>query len=282
MSSASQSTSSPSNPKRLKKLQNCSLFLLDLDGTLYLGDELLPGALELVRFLTETGRRTIYFTNNSSRAVSDYVTRLTGFGFPCTAEDVFTAGSATAMYIRERYPGREVYPLGTPAFERELESFGIPLGCSDGSIVVAALDSTLTYEKTARATHLLRAGAVFLATNPDLVYPIPGGRMMPDCGSICAMLRASSDREPIFIGKPERRMVDLCAERAGVPNSRVCCVGDRLYTDIAAAENAGAVSALVLTGETTREMLQDAPQRPDYVFRDTAELLESVSDEINI
>ncbi len=118
--------------------------------------------------------------------------------------------------------------------------------------MVAALDSTLTMKKQrGRPTSARRRR--LLATNPDLVYPVPGGRMMPDCGSICAMLRASSGREPIFIGKPERRMVEIGAKRAGVENSRVCCVGDSLYTDIAAAENAGAVSALVLTGETTEK-----------------------------
>jgi 4-nitrophenyl phosphatase len=261
----------------LDKLRNCKLFLLDLDGTLYLGDELLPGALALIRTLTETGRRYVYFTNNSSRSGEDYVRRLKKLGFPCRPEDVLTSGMATARYVSGRFPGRVVYAVGTPAFERELIDYGIPLGFEGAEAVVVGLDSTLPYEKLERATRLLRRGAVFIATNPDLVYPIPGGEIMPDCGGICAILRACTGQEPLFIGKPDRHMVETAAKKAGVPNTQVCCVGDRLYTDMAAAKNAGTVSALLLSGETTEEMLAGAAWRPDFVFRDAAALAAALS-----
>ena len=253
-------------------LRRCTLFLLDLDGTLYLGDEVLPGAFDLLRVLQETGRRFIYLTNNSSRAGEDYVRRLREMGFPCTQEDVFTSGMATALYLNEHFPGRMVYAVGTPAFERELYSFGVPLGYGEDSLVVVGFDRTLTYEKLERASHLLRRGAGFIAANPDFICPMPGGEVLPDCGSICALLTAAADREPLFIGKPDRRMVDLCAARAGVSNERVCCVGDRLYTDMAAAKNAGAVSALLLSGETTEKMLAGAAIRPNFVFQNAAAL----------
>jgi HAD superfamily hydrolase (TIGR01450 family) len=260
-----------------EKLRRCALFLLDLDGTLYLGDEILPGAFDLLRVLQETGRRFIYLTNNSSRAGEDYVSRLAGMGFPCTSEDVFTSGMATALYLNEHFPGRTVYPVGTPAFERELKSFGVPLGSGEDSLVVVGFDLTLTYEKLERASHLLRRGAGFIAANPDLTCPMPGGEALPDCGSICALLTAATGREPLYIGKPDRRMVELCAARAGVDAAQVCCVGDRLYTDMAAAKNAGAVSALLLSGETTEEMLSIAAWRPDYVFHNAAALAAALS-----
>ncbi len=260
-----------------ERLRRCALFLLDLDGTLYLGDEVLPGAYDLLRVLQETGRRFLYLTNNSSRAGEDYVRRLRGLGFPCAPEDVFTSGMATALYLNEHFPGRTAYVVGTPAFERELGSFGVPLGDGEDSLVVVGFDRTLTYGKLERASHLLRRGAAFIAANPDLTCPMPGGVALPDCGSICALLTAATGRDPLYIGKPDRRMVSLCAARAGVPNDRVCCVGDRLYTDMAAAKNAGAVSALLLSGETTEKMLDGAAVRPDFVFPNAAALAAALS-----
>ena len=253
-------------------LRACSLFLLDMDGTLWLGDELLPGARELVHTLTQTGRRVVYLTNNSSRAAPDYVRRLQDFGFPCRAGDVFTSGMATAMYLREHYPGAPLFVVGTPALHGELEGYGLRLQDCEESVVVLGFDRTLNYEKLTRAVHLLRCGAPYVAANPDLVCPLAGGEVLPDCGSIAALLKAATGREPTFIGKPSRRMVELVAEREGVAAAQVCCVGDRLYTDMAAAYNAGAVSALVLSGETTPAMLREAERAPDYVFEDAAAL----------
>ena len=256
----------------MDKLRSCRLFLLDMDGTLYLGDTVLPGAHALVRTIRDTGRDFLYLTNNSSRAGTDYVPRLRGLGFPCTPADVFTSGMATALYLNARFPGAGVYLVGTAAFRRELLDYGVPLTETDPAAVVVGFDTELTYAKLDRACHFLRRGAAFLAANPDRVCPMPGDEVLPDCGSICALLTAATGREPLYIGKPDRRMVDLIAGARGVSNREICCVGDRLYTDIAAAHNAGAVSALVLSGETTAEMLPGAAVRPDYVFPDAGAL----------
>lgn len=254
-------------------LRECELFLLDMDGTLYLGDEVFPGAIDFIRTLEATGREYIYLTNNSSRAGINYVNRLCGLGFPCEMRNVFTSGMATGMYLTDNYPGVGVYPVGTPAFERELESYGVRL--SDGGdvgCVCVGFDTTLTYAKLDRAVHFLRRGAAFVAANPDWVCPMPADEVLPDCGSICAMLTAASGAKPFYIGKPNRSMVDIISKMTGVPNRRICCVGDRLYTDIAVAVNAGAQSVLVMSGETTPDILAESETKPGWVMADVAEL----------
>ena len=259
-----------------ERLRRCRLFLLDMDGTLYLGDEVLPGAREFVSSLVRGGRRYIYLTNNSSRAAADYVERLRRLGFPCEARDVLTSGMAAARYLCERYPGARVCLVGTRALAREMESAGITLDDERADVVLVGFDTELDYRKLERAVHFLRRGAPFIAANPDLVCPMPRGEALPDCGSICALLEKASGASPKYIGKPERMLADLASELTGVPNSEICCVGDRLYTDIACAKNADAVSALVLSGETTPEMLQSSDIVPDYVFPGVRELGESL------
>lgn len=139
-------------------------------------------------------------------------------------------------------------------------------------VVVQGFDTELHYEKLDRACHFLRRGARFLAANPDWVCPMPHDEVLPDCGSICALLTASSGVEPTYIGKPNRNMIDVISKMTGIPNEKICAVGDRLYTDIAVAQNAGAVSVLVLSGETDSEMLAAAPRKPDFVLPSVKEL----------
>ena len=265
-------------------LKNCELFLFDMDGTLYLGDEVYDGAIALMEDLPRLGKRYIYLTNNSSRAGTDYITRLRRLGFPCEAENVFTSGMATGQYLNQQYPGARVYLAGTRAFHRELLSFGIDLVNDENGhteadtvdVVVQGFDTELVYEKLERACHFLRRGAVFIAANPDWVCPMPADEVLPDCGSICALLTASSGREPTFIGKPNRNMIDVISAMTGVPNERICAVGDRLYTDIAVAQNAGSVSVLVLSGETDQAMLDAAERKPSYVLPSVKELHEAL------
>lgn len=211
----------------LKDLLGARLFLLDMDGTLYLGDDVFPGAVDFIHTLAETGRQYIYLTNNSSRAGTDYITRLRRLGFPCEAENVFTSGMATALYLNQHYAGKPVYLVGTQAFRRELLSYGIPLVEEGAEIVVAGFDTELVYEKLDKAVHFLRRGAAFIAANPDWVCPMPAGEVLPDCGSICALLTAASGVKPTYIGKPNRNMVDVISAQTGVPNAQICCVGDR-------------------------------------------------------
>jgi HAD superfamily hydrolase (TIGR01450 family) len=251
-----------------EKLLNCRLYLLDMDGTLYLGDNVLPGAIDYIHTLEKTGRKYIYLTNNSSRAGKDYVPRLTRLGFPCTMETVFSSGMATGLYYQEHYAGKKACVVGTRAFQRELQSYGVEIDNKNAEVVVVGFDTELVYEKLYDAVHFLRRGAPFLAANPDWVCPQPENEVQPDCGSICALLTAATGRRPKFIGKPNRSMIDIISRKTGIPNDQICCVGDRLYTDIAVAVNAGAVSVLVLSGETDRKMLETADVQPDYVLQD--------------
>ena len=249
------------------KLRNCELFVFDMDGTLYLGDNVYPGAIELLEALPGLGKKYIYLTNNSSRAGADYIPRLEGLGFPCKAENVFTSGMATGLYMQQNYPDAKVYLVGTPAFERELLSYNVNLVQEDADVVIVGFDTTLVYEKLDKAVHFLRKNnAKFIAANPDWVCPMPNDEVLPDCGSICALITASSGKEPLYIGKPNRNMVDVISKMTGIPNEKICCVGDRLYTDIAVAQNAGAVSVLVLSGETDMAMVDAAERKPDYIL----------------
>ena len=264
------------------KLRSCELFLFDMDGTLYLGDNVFPGAVELIEDLPSLGKKYIYLTNNSSRSGADYITRLRRLGFPCEAENVFTSGMATGMYLNQNCPGASVYLAGTKAFHKELKSYGVKLvndelGRSDAAtvdVVVQGFDTELTYEKLNLACHYLRRGAKFIAANPDWVCPMENDEVLPDCGSICSLLTASSGAEPMFIGKPNRNMIDVISKMTSVPNDKICAVGDRLYTDISAAQNAGSVSVLVMSGETTPEAAAAAERQPDYIFKDVRELHE--------
>ena len=269
-----------------KSLKDIELFLFDMDGTLYLGDNVYEGAIELMNDLPKLGKKYIYLTNNSSRAGTDYIARLRRLGFPCEAENVFTSGMATGMYLNQRHPGAKVYLAGTKAFYRELVSYGIDLvndenGHTDAEtvdVVVQGFDTELVYEKLDKACHFLRRGATFIAANPDWVCPMPAGEVLPDCGSICALLTAASGVKPTYIGKPNRNMVDVISAQTGVPNEQICCVGDRLYTDIAVAVNAGAQSVLVMSGETDEAMLRASDVQPKYVLRDVAELAQILRD----
>ena len=262
------------------KLKNCELFLFDMDGTLYLGDNVYDGAIELMNDLPNLGKKYIYLTNNSSRAGTDYITRLRKLGFPCEKENVFTSGMATGMYLNQNYSGASVYLAGTKAFYNELISYGINLvndnlGNTDADlvdVVVQGFDTELTYLKLNNACHFLRRGAAFIEANPDWACPMPNDEVLPDCGSICALLTASSGVEPIVIGKPNRNMIDVISKMTNIPNEKICAVGDRLYTDIAVAQNAGSISVLVLSGETTKKMADDAERKPDFVLNDVSEL----------
>jgi HAD superfamily hydrolase (TIGR01450 family) len=263
-----------------ERLINTRLFLLDMDGTLYLGDDVFDGAVDFIHSISETGRNYIYLTNNSSRAGVDYITRLRKLGFPCEAENVFTSGMATGEYLNQNYPGAKVYLAGTKAFYRELQSYGIDLvndenGHTDVDtvdVVVQGFDTELVYEKLDLACHFLRRGAKFIAANPDWVCPMPADEVLPDCGSICALLTAASGVKPEYIGKPNRNMIDVVSKMTGVPNENICAVGDRLYTDIAVAANAGSVSVCVLSGESSEQDIAESEVKPDYVLKDVAEI----------
>lgn len=251
-------------------LRDLESFLLDMDGTIYLGPNPIPGASEFIAFLRKTGRKFLFFTNNPSADAAQYARKLAGMRIDATPADILTAGEATVRYLLDETPHRRLFVLGTPSFEAELTRAGFTLE-GDPEAVVLAFDKTLTYAKLERACLLLRAGLPYIATNPDKVCPTDYG-YIPDCGAMAALLEAAAGRSPKFIGKPNPEMVRMGMRKLGARYETTAMVGDRLYTDMAMAFNSGIRSILVLSGESTREDAERADRRPDHIFQSVREL----------
>lgn len=258
------------------RLKDKKLFLLDMDGTIYLGDRLFsctPGFLEAV---VAIGARSIFLTNNSSKSAEDYVRKLNRLGIACDRHDLFTSVEASAAYINSEHPGAKVYAAGTRSMIRELEGFGIDVTedpSDDVSVVLQGFDTEMTYKKVRDACGLIDRGAAFLACNIDRVCPVEDG-YIPDCGSICEMITSATGKRARFLGKPQPEMISGLLRKLGIEPDQAVMVGDRLYTDIACGINAGVDTALVLSGETSEDELKASTVKPTYVFRDVGELAE--------
>jgi HAD superfamily hydrolase (TIGR01450 family) len=257
------------SPEALSLLYGKKLYILDLDGTVYIENKLIDGALEFVSAVKQSGAEVLFLTNNSSLSTSDYVNKIAAFGLPVSEYSILTSGYAAGVYIKENYSTDcSVYVAGTEALRTELRMMGFTL-CDESShfadFVLAGFDTELTYAKLRACCRFIESGATFIATNPDLVCPVADNRFIPDCGSICKMIQNATGKEPFFIGKPGRIMADIVSKRFTVPHDRMVMIGDRLYTDIAFGINSNMVSICVLTGETTPEMLNVSPWKPDIV-----------------
>jgi len=258
-------------------IQNTQCFLFDLDGTIYLGDQLLPGAKDLLSYLDTNSRPYFFLTNNSSRSRADYALKLSTYGLTAPEEKIFSSGMATAAYLKAQKPGTRVYLVGTPSLEDEFRSSGFELVQEQPEVVVLGFDTTLTYEKIWKLSDFVREGKPYLATHPDINCPTADG-VMPDIGAIMAMIFSSTGREPdVIIGKPHAPMVEAIVKKTGYMPDQLTMVGDRLYTDIAMGE-AGIKTVLVLSGETTLEDLPTAPHQPDLVCENLGELLDILLD----
>ena len=246
------------------------LFLLDMDGTLYLDDRLFDKVPEFLSYIRRTGGRYLFLTNNSSRGVEGYIDKLSGMGIPSGTEDYLTSVDAAIDHLRRCHPGKKCYVFGTRSFLGQLRDAGIPVTdrLEDGiDILLCGFDRELTFQKLEDACILLNRGVLWLATNPDWVCPTWYGSV-PDCGSVCEMLHRATGREPEFIGKPQPAMVQLALEGTGYPPEAAVLLGDRLYTDIACAVNAGIDSVFVLSGEGTRGDIERDGIRPTWVYDD--------------
>lgn len=254
-----------------RSLEKVRCFLLDMDGTFYLGGRLLPGSRPFMEKLTRLNRDYLFVTNNSSQHAGYYATKLAGMGFPVPPEKIFTSGEATALYLGRRYPGARLYVVGTPALEDEMERHGFKLTDRDPDVALLGFDTTLTYQKLWRLCDLVREGLPYVATHPDFNCPVEGG-YMPDIGAMIAFVKASTGREPEVIGKPSAEMVRAVMERTGLRHEQLAMVGDRLYTDIAMGKAGSILSILVLSGETSRHDLEGSVTQPDLVFEDLGAL----------
>lgn len=247
-------------------------FLLDMDGTLCLGERLLPGAPRLLEALQARGARWLFLTNNSSKDGRQYVEKLARLGLPAAHQQVLTSGTATALYLQRQQPGARVFVVGTPALEAEFTGHGFVLADSQVDAAVLGFDTTLTYAKLWKLCDLVGDGVPYLATHPDLVCPTETGTM-PDTGALIAAVRAATGRDPdTIIGKPNRQMAEMAAERLDLPLAALAMVGDRLYTDVALGAAAGIPAILVLSGETRAADMDSAPQTPDLVLPDVGAL----------
>lgn len=260
-------------PENISKLANIRLFLLDMDGTVYLGDKLLPGALDFIELLAARNIAYLFLTNNSSKHRGQYAEKLAHLGLKVSPDKIFTSGEATAVYLHREKPGAKIYLVGTPALEEEFKSHGFRLVETEmPDYAVLGFDTTLTYQKLWRLCDLVRAGVPYIATHPDFNCPIPGG-FMPDIGAMMALVEASTGRRPdVVVGKPNQPIIEAVIERMATPADKICMVGDRLYTDIALG-TAGVTTVLVLSGEAQPEDIPNAPYPPDFVMQDLAELV---------
>jgi NagD protein len=250
------------------------LFLLDMDGTIYIENELIDGAAKFLNKISANGKQYVFLSNNSSISEDDYLRKLTNMGIPCKPENIFSSGMAAGFFLARNRKGKKVYLAGTKALAAELAGYGVEMTEEDPDIVLVGFDRELCYAKLEKTCMFLNNGAEFIATNPDLVYPIKDGRYIPDCGSICHMLTVATGKEPLYIGKPNRYMIDLLIEKVGTTPEKTVLIGDRLYTDIAAGINAGIATVLVLSGETNLQMLEKSSHQPDMVVNSVKDLIE--------
>ena len=247
-------------------LLNVKCFLLDMDGTFNLGDQLIDGSLYFVETLNELGKDYLFLTNNSSKHRRLYAEKITRLGLPIPEEKVFTSGEATALYAQREYASAKVYVVGTPPLEEEFRQHGFQLEENDPQLVVLGFDTTLTYQKLWKLCDFVRAGCPYIATHPDFNCPTETG-YMPDIGAMIAFVRASTGREPdVVIGKPNRMILDAVSQKFGFAIPEMAMVGDRLYTDIALGQTSGITTCLVLSGETHPEDLADSEFQPTYTF----------------
>jgi len=250
-------------------------FLLDMDGTFYLGNRLLPGALEFIDLLNARGIEFMFLTNNSSRTRKEYADKIRRMGLDLPENKIFTSGEATALYLQSQKPNASLYVVGTPALENEFREHGFLLDDKHPDFAVLGFDTTLTYEKIWRLCDLVVAGVPYIATHPDINCPTETG-FMPDIGAMMALVASSTGRQPdTIIGKPYSPNVQAITTKLNLPVSALCMVGDRLYTDIALGKT-GLTTVLVLSGETRPEDLDDSPFQPDFVMNNLAGLADAL------
>lgn len=262
--------------EKLRRLKDIKLFMSDLDGTVYLGNEALPGAIEAVRTLRERGRSVCFLTNNSSKSQNDYFDKLSNLGFAPDRTEICTSGMSAIRYLRKIGITDRVYVLGTDKLISEFYSAGIGMTDESPRYAVVGFDTTLTYDKLVKVTDFIRAGVPYLATHPDVNCPVPGG-YIPDTGSFIELIRASTNRLPdIITGKPYAPMFEAVSERFNAQTNNTAMIGDRMETDIKLAVNNGILGILVLSGATDMTQLAGFSYKPDLIFESVNELADAL------
>ena len=267
---------------RLGRLRHVAL---DMDGTIYMGSRLFPWTHKFLADLEAHGIGYSFLTNNPSKSVDDYLAALATMGIECGRERIYTTTIATIDYLRTHHPSaHRLFLLGTPSMVRQFEEVGFESVADSPEerpdALVVAFDKTLTYERLCRAAWWAKEGVPYIATNPDRVCPTNEPTVLVDCGSICRCIEHATGRTPdITLGKPDARMLDGIKERYGLEADEIAMCGDRIYTDIAMARNAGAFGVLVLSGESTEADVATAGEKPDLVVHSLAEFGELLFNE---
>ena len=257
-------------------LSSISLFMLDMDGTIYLGNRLFPCTIPFLNCVKEQGKRFLFLTNNSSKNRLAYVGKLSKMGIAVEPDDVFTSGEATTIYMRKAYPGARVFVMGMPTLEEEFREAGFEVVRDKPDCLVLGFDQFFDYEKMTLLCNLVRSGIPYIATHPDFNCPVENG-FIPDIGAMIAYVQAATGRLPDkVVGKPHAGIAQAVMEKYGVEASGLAMVGDRLYTDIALGAEAGITSILVFSGETTREDYAKSDVRADYCFEDLSGITDAL------
>ncbi|MBE6982697.1 MAG: HAD-IIA family hydrolase [Ruminococcaceae bacterium] len=262
----------------MERLKNIKLYLFDMDGTLYLGQQLYDFTKELLRNIRDSGKKYLFVTNNSSKSVNDYIKKLKDMGIAAQYEDFVTSSQATAYYLSQHHRQDKLFVCGTKSLKAELSQAGFTITEEPDQVdcIVMGFDTELTFRKLETVSKLLCTREIpYIATNGDYVCPTEFGSV-PDCGSVCDMLFNVSGKRPLVIGKPATLIPELAMARTGYTAEETAMIGDRLYTDIRCGLNAGILSVLVLSGETTKEMLLASDIKPDVVLTDASELLQTM------
>ncbi len=256
-----------------KLMEACSKIkhvALDMDGTIYMGSTLFPYTKKFLADLTANGITYSFLTNNPTKSHKDYMAKLEKLGIECTDEQMYTSSIATIDYIKQHYPqAKRLFTLGTPSMQEEFRKAGFEL-CDDDpadrpDVLVVAFDTTLVYSRLCRATWWAsKADIPYIATNPDWVCPTDQEVILVDCGSICKAIEGASKRTPdVVIGKPNPNMLYCIRDKRGLKSEELAMIGDRIYTDVKTAQNAGSLGVLVLSGETTLETAIASDPQPD-------------------
>ena len=263
----------------MTELKNKKFFLLDMDGTIYLDNDLFDGTLDFIEKIREKNGKYLFVTNNSSKSVDAYVTKLNKLGITADETNFLTSTDATILYLNNNYPGKRFYAMGTESFINQMISGGINVvtELSDDIFgIVISNDNELTFKKLDDVCRLLTKGvSAYIATNPDWVCPTSFG-YVPDCGSFAWMIEKATGKVPYFIGKPRPEMLTLAMEKYGYTKEESLMVGDRVYTDIAAGYNAGIDTVFVLSGEGTLEDAKNTDTKPTYIMNNIRELYNNI------
>jgi len=263
----------------MKQLNDIEIFLLDLDGTIYAGNQLIDGAIEFISALTNANKQFIFLTNNSSNNKNAYKDKLDSLGLCVDKEIIFTSGEATSIYLKSIKKNPKVFLLGTPALEQSFIEEGIDIinyTSTTPDFIVLGFDTTLTYDKLWKACDYIKEGIPYIATHPDINCPLEKNKVKPDIGAMIAFIKASTGHEPYIVGKPNKSMVDMICKKYNFDTKNMAMVGDRLYTDISTAKNANIVSILVLSGATTMEEYKNSNIQADFVFDSVKKIIENI------